>query len=278
MVLRFLMFAGIFFLISCGDIERNNPDDPSSPNYQGGVSPPLQSSSSATPSSPDINYGVVMYNDETYSTVKIGTQTWFQRNLNYAAGGSKCYGEDGPVYNPETGMNDLTLSNSEIQANCVTYGRLYNWLTAMDLPEDCYYDPCSSLIKKKHQGICPEGWHIPSNADWDELMRYVDGTRGTDSPYTSPTAGVYLKTQGGWNSSWDDGGNGQDKYAFSALPGGHGSSFGSFEGIGSGGYWWSASDYSDGYAYYRLMLENSDYASAGNYYKSGLFSVRCLKD
>ena len=99
-----------------------------------------------------------------YRTVVIGTQTWMAENLNYAVEGSKCYDND--------------------PANCVKYGRLYDWSTAMGFPSSCNEDACSSQIQSKHRGICPSGWHLPSYDDWDILMDYVGGYR---------TAGTKLK-------------------------------------------------------------------------------------
>jgi uncharacterized protein (TIGR02145 family) len=195
----------------------------------------------------------VTYEGETYQTVVIGTQTWFKRNLNYNASGSKCYSDE--------------------PSNCATYGRLYNWSTAMVLSSDCNSSTCASQVGTKHKGICPSGWHIPSNADWDKLIRYVDDSSGTSSPYNSPTAGRYLKSTSGWNSN----GNGEDKYGFSALPGGYGNSDGGFSIVGNRGLWWSASEYGSNSAY-RDMYYNYE----GVYYslssKSDLFSVRCLQD
>jgi uncharacterized protein (TIGR02145 family) len=198
----------------------------------------------------------VTHGGETYQTVVIGNQTWFARNLNYNAPGSKCYGEGGEVYDYETD-EWTTLSSSEIQANCQKYGRLYNWATAMD--------------------ICPTGWHLPSNDDWDELFRYVDEQNdgdGDGTPYDSYTAGGYLKATSGWNSS----GNGTDQYGFSALPGGYGYSDGNFLDAGINGYWWSASEDDSNYAYYRNMYYDDEGAYWGYYNKSYLFSVRCLQD
>jgi uncharacterized protein (TIGR02145 family) len=172
--------------------------------------------------------------NKSYKTVKIGEQVWFAENLNYNAKGSKCY------------------DNKE--SNCDKYGRLYDWETAMK--------------------ACPSGWHIPSNADWDKLMRYVDGSTGTESPYNSETAGKYLKATSGWN----DGGNGTDAHGFSALPGGRGDSGGYFDDVGGYGYWWSASGYGSDDAYIRRMIYYLERALYNNDEKYGLRSVRCLQD
>jgi uncharacterized protein (TIGR02145 family) len=176
------------------------------------------------------------YGTQTYKTVKIGTQTWMAENLNYDVKGSKCYDNK-----PD---------------NCAKYGRLYNWETAMK--------------------ICPKGWHLPSNAEWDKLYRFVDGNGGIASkrPYDSPTAGKYLKASSGWNIK----GNGTDNYGFSALPGGSGNSGGSFSLVGYDGRWWSASMGNSGNAYYRTMSYSNERTYWYSIFKSFLFSVRCVKD
>jgi uncharacterized protein (TIGR02145 family) len=275
----FFLFAGVLFFISCSTIERDNPYDQRSPNYNGWVEqpssssfvpssnsapsnsssssvplPPPQSSSSSLIQSGIIHGTPVTYQGETYQTVVIGSQTWMARNLNYDVSGSKCY-NDSP-------------------SNCDTYGRLYDWATAMALPDCGYGTSCGSQIGANHRGICPSGWHIPSNADWDKLVRYVDGSSGTSSPYDSPTAGRYLKSTSGWNSN----GNGTDEFGFAALPGGNGSSDGNFGNVGSNGNWWSATEYIAYNAYIRYM--GYDYEDVLYYdnSKDNLFSVRCLQD
>jgi len=203
---------------------------------------------------------------KVYKTTTIGTQTWMTENLNYNASGSVCY--------------DST-------ANCKTYGRLYDWATAMDLPSSCNSTTCSGRINAKHLGICPAGWHIPSVADWSNLMRYVDSTNGTSNPYDSPTAGKSLKATSGWKKYYDESsnysdGNGIDYYGFSGLPGGYYSGE-RFMNIGYNGDWWSTSEYDGGKAY-RFDLYGGDKAGwedrEGNrkHDKSYFFSVRCVKD
>jgi len=142
----------------------------------------------------------------------------------------------------------------------------------MALPANCNSSTCASQVSAKHRGICPIGWHIPSDAEWDALMTAVGG---------SSTAGRYLKASSGWNS----GGNGEDKYGFSALPGGYGyvpdygDSYYRFTFVGGAGDWWSASDNYD--TCRRRIRYDSD--RAYNYERNdeneiGLFSVRCLQD
>jgi uncharacterized protein (TIGR02145 family) len=95
----------------------------------------------------------------------------------------------------------------------------------------------------------------------------------------SSTAGKHLKATSGWNR----GGNGEDTYGFSALPGGclkFSGDISSFIGVGNYGYWWSSSEYGNAgyFAYYRYMVFNYDDAYYEVNGKSDLFSVRCVKD
>ncbi|MDR0516849.1 MAG: fibrobacter succinogenes major paralogous domain-containing protein [Fibromonadaceae bacterium] len=173
-----------------------------------------------------------------YRTVKIGDQVWMAENLNYNVPGSKCYDN-----NPKVAEK---------------YGRLYDWNTAMK--------------------VCPPGWHLPSNEEWDRLYRFADDSSGTESPYDSPTAGKYLKAKSGWENCEGKSGNGNDNFGFSALPGGFGNSDGYFYNVGNFGYWWNASEGSSYNAYYRYMDHNYEGAYWYDYGKDYLYSIRCLQD
>jgi len=129
--------------------------------------------------SEDIRGDSVEYGGKKYKTIVINGQELMAENLNYNVPGSKCY-DDNP-------------------ANCDKYGRLYDWITVMELHLSCSSLSCAHLINTPHKGICPTGWHIPTNAEWDKLYRSIDGDNGTKSPYDSPTAGRYLKAKQGWN-------------------------------------------------------------------------------
>jgi uncharacterized protein (TIGR02145 family) len=194
---------------------------------------------------PTYTYGSITYEGQTYKTVKIGSQTWMAENLNYNASGSKCYDDD--------------------PANCNIYGKLYDWATAMVLDVNCNDEICSDQIQPKHRGVCPSGWHIPSNAEWDQLLRYADGTNGTDSPYSSYTAGPKLKSQNSWFQSGFP--TGTDDFGFAALPISSNSGY---------AYWWRSNEDNEELAYYtRIFLNGSD-ASWSKGSKSDFCSVRCI--
>jgi len=184
-------------------------------------------------------------NERNDGTVKIGTQTWMAENLNYSISGSKCYDDD--------------------EANCVIYGRLYDWATAMALPSYCNSYTCSERINIPHQGICPKGWHIPSDDEWRILIKFV-----------GKNAGTKLKATSGWDF-YEGIISGADTYGFAALPGGWGDFDGSFNSIGVGGYWWSSLEISDNYASYRGLFYANETVNEG-YGKSYFHSIRCLKD
>ena len=211
---------------------------------------------------------------KSYRTVTIGTQTWMAENLNYNAPGSKCYGEDGQVVVDWDEENDepifTTLSNAEVQANCVKYGRLYDWAAVMGFESSCNSSTCAGQVQSKHQGICPNGWYIPSDAEWETLVKYVDPDATED---WENTAGTKLKSASGWSV----GGNGTDEYGFSALPGGLRWS-GSFYDVGNGGGWWSATEADATRASYRGMYYGHGYVDSAWHNKTIMFSLRCVRD
>ena len=200
---------------------------------------------------------------QTYKTVKIGTQTWMAENLNYAY--------TGVPYNYSGNTSDSTSwCYSNAAANCTKYGRLYTWAAAMDSVgtwstngKGCGYGKtCSPTYPVR--GVCPEGWHLPTQTEWNTLFTAVGG---------QSTAGKMLKSTSGWNSS----DNGTDAYSFSALPAGYRYSSGNFILEGSFASFWSSSEsYSRGA--YRMALDYNDNAFLDGDYKDLGFSVRCLKD
>jgi uncharacterized protein (TIGR02145 family) len=139
-------------------------------------------------------------------------------------------------------------------ANCTKYGRLYDWETALT--------------------ACPVGWNLPGDAEWTALTDYVGG---------SETAGTKLKSKTGWNS-YSGVPTGTDNYGFSALPGGGrvgGVTSGGFFNVdGGNGYWWSATDKNNGYAWTRNMRYDKEYVGRDEVCcnKTYLYSVRCVEN
>jgi uncharacterized protein (TIGR02145 family) len=187
---------------------------------------------------------------QKYVYVTIGSQTWMAENLNYG----------GPASNPNSigmcvGASGASGTLVSSGGHCGTYGRLYNWSAAMNGATSSTTNPSGI------QGVCPSGWHLPSDAEWTALTNHVG----------SP-AGTRLKASSGWSS-----GNGTDVFGFSALPGGGGGS-GGFYLVGDFGYWWSATEDDASFAWLRYMSSNYSNVYSVNYDKSPhLFSVRCVK-
>jgi uncharacterized protein (TIGR02145 family) len=150
----------------------------------------------------------------------------------------------------------------------------------MGFTMNCNTSACSSQIQTKHRGICPTGWHIPSNDDWDQLLRYVDGVDGVDGSdfYKSPTAGKHLKAKNVWKDYEGQSGNGLDTYGFAALPGGYFTSVSGAISDGYLGYWWSTYEYNTILARGRWMYYRDDSTNEIGYDKVAMYSVRCLKD
>jgi len=179
-------------------------------------------------------------------TVPLGGLKWMKKNLNVETAESWCYGEGGQAYDHDNG-EFVTLTPSQIQENCNTYGRLYTWEAAKSA--------CKSV-----------GMRLPTHAEWDALVTAAGG---------SPTAGSKLKSSTGWNSY--SGISSNDQYGFSALPGGGRYPIGFYD-AGDAGYWWTAPEYSGGNAYNRHMYYNYDFVGEHYVDKDIGYSVRCVKD
>jgi len=174
-------------------------------------------------------------NGKKYKTIIINGQIWMAENLDYDV-------KDG-----------VSVCNGKKQDNCDKYGKLYNWTTAMV--------------------ACPSDWHLPTDGEWDELIKYVESENRC-----SNCAGKHLKAKSGWDDYNGKSGNGLDTYGFTALPGGDSRSTGESNNrnLGTSGFWWSATGSASG-AWHRNMgnyYDNADHYSHDDYY---LFSVRCVQ-
>ncbi|SHG73150.1 major paralogous domain-containing protein [Fibrobacter sp. UWCM] len=200
---------------------------------------------------PNISYGEISdsRDGQVYKTIDVGNYTWFAQNLNleYNDGeGNSCPGSD-----PDS---------------CAKYGRMYTWAAAMDTAGvystqalECGAGKVCWLIDPV-QGVCPEGWHLPSNAEWRLLVEAAGG---------ESTAAVALKSTKGWvwNSSNT---SGTDDLGFSAIP----------NGPGEYGYFWSGTENSNISGYrLRLMGDATPSTHLGDGTKStAMNAVRCVKE
>ena len=114
------------------------------------------------------------------------------------------------------------------------------------------------------QGICPDGWHIPANAEWNSLITYL----GTYN------AGTKLKSTSGWFNS----GNGTNSSGFTGLPGGARGFDAVFYDSSKYGYFWTSTEYSGENSWSKILGYNLDYVFGPNDFKSRGISVRCIKD
>ena len=198
-----------------------------------------------------------------YNVVKIGNQIWMAENLKYLPSvvGPGTGSQTTPHYYVY-GYNGTSVTDAKATANYNTYGVLYNWPAAMNGAASSTTNPSGV------QGVCPDGWHLPSDAEWTELTDYLGGTS---------VAGGKLKETG--TTHWNSPNTGAtNETGFTALPGGLRGDDGAFYDIGSYGYWWSATEDIANNAWYRFMSFNfSNVYRIGDPKELG-FSVRCLRD
>ena len=211
----------------------------------------------------------MVYNIVTIAPKGSGySRTWFAENLNYADSSKT------------SSLKGRSWCYNNVAKNCDVGGRMYTWAAAIDSvklatdagnPQDCgYHKTCT--LPAKVQGICPEGWHLPSKSEWEALLTAVGG---------QSNAGEILKSQMGWFTSTDEGGfangNGTDDFGFAALPAGL-RYLDTFDGVGSNTYFWGSTEYGDNSAY-GISL-NRDYVNAklSDLSKSFAIYVRCVKD
>ena len=176
------------------------------------------------------------------------SETWMAENLNYKTANSWCY--------------------EDKDENCAKYGRLYTWASAVGKTEtECGYGHECNLGTGDIRGVCPEGWHLPSQEEWKDLIFVAGG---------SSTGGSVLKSKTGWK--WYLGINNADAFGFSALPAGSSYYGDEYFNEGEWAFFWSSTKYDGDLAYHMYLQYNSEAASLNNHRKYYGFSVRCLKN
>lgn len=227
----------------------------------------------------NIEYGSLIdsRDGQKYKTVKIGDRWWLAKNLNYAADSSYCYNDE-----PDS---------------CAIYGRLYPWTVAMQL--DTIYNKLNvtytETIKGAHQGICPDGWHIPSEEEWNEMIDYADSHNGNEG------ASASLRAKYSWIPDDEYEIKYIDRFGFAGLAAGAraekemrefdcgyhtGYNDNIYCGIGNEAFFWTSTELTDyrnssEHALYFFLhgLENGGFRTSdwGEFTKRAALSVRCVK-
>jgi uncharacterized protein (TIGR02145 family) len=200
-----------------------------------------------------------------YKTVKIGNQIWMAENLKVTR-----YRNGDPI---STGYTDKEWGELNSGAYCYyydvpkyieLYGNLYNWYAADD-----------------ERGICPVGWHVPTDEEWKEL----EVTLGMSNEnvnvyyYRGTNQGAQLA---GETNFWKQGrlvnNSSFGSSGFLVLPGGFRDKYGEYMGIGTNGFIWTSDEEYSGYAIFRMFhYDSSDLSLDINNIQGG-GSIRCIKD
>lgn len=201
----------------------------------------------------------VTFDGYTYASIVLGNgQEWMAENLRtsvYANGDTIANILNNSEWLVDT-MGAWAYYNNTAQYEN-PYGKLYNWFAAID-----------------PRNVCPTGWHVPTDAEWNTLIGYLDPNFDPNALTQSQIAGGYMKTAG---SQYWQGTNpyGTNQSGFSGLPGGARSP--DFWALGTEGYWWSSTEYVSASWIRKLTYANGDvYRDAVN--TDNGFSIRCLKD
>lgn len=194
---------------------------------------------------------------QIYRTVVIGSQVWMAQNLNFNAEGSWCYNN----------REDL----------CKTYGRLYQWTSALDLGSEFLNTDASQSVKPKHQGVCPEGWRVPNSRDMKQLADHV--TRHNQKNSKKENVGTSLKAATGWKKS-EESADGTNLFGFNALPTGSRKADGIFTEIMEDAGFWVTDETGDGIRarYWDLYYANDDFWGSYSNLKTVGYALRCIKN
>lgn len=219
----------------------------------------------------------LLHFNHNYGTVEIAGQCWFSENLrteNYTNG-----------ENIPSNLNTAEWSETTIGARSV-YGESDY---ACSHGEGVGFDPCNETDALENfgrlynaysvidsRGLCPSGWHVPSDSDWMDLEIGLGMTeaqaQGTGGRGT--IQGTILKSTYGWHG----GGGGTDNYGFTIRSSGGRFWFGGFDGAGPNGYYWSTSETAEGNVWIRRFMWDSSQIVRSSYPKPTGFAVRCVID
>ena len=238
------------------------------------------SSSQEYPSTADvIRNAVTDIDGNKYDAVKIGNQVWMASNLRttrYADGTAIPLGDTASMTEPYRYAPGTYESNEENMVNVPAYGYLYNWAAVMHGAESSDANPSGV------QGICPKGWHVPSDAEWTQLTDYMKTRPEYMSSGNSTYIAKALAATWGWESSSDPDAVGYEPSTtnnatgFSALPAG--TYKGIYNNFGIHAKFWSTTETNSNWAWFRCLYYTNANVDRSYGTRGCGFSVRCVRD
>ncbi len=224
------------------------------------------------------------HQQNVYHTVQIGTQCWTKENMRCTTSpkGNLTMGSEYSYDQPNYYNNTSTSTNYNIPLE--DRGMYYNWAGAMDTVFASTDNRDVSFEGRR--GICPEGWHVPSDAEWTTLTEYVSNNHACNDNSEYDAKALAINNEGYWNRGgvsesypcepeYDPATN--NATGFSAVPSGYW--YFGFHNAGNYAYFWSSSSYNSGNnAYGRYLYYNHEDVRRSSSSKDDGFSVRCLKD
>ncbi len=215
-----------------------------------------------TPGSPCPGTPTVTYGGQVYNTVQIGSQCWFRENLNI---GMKIP----PTFNQTDNSLIEKYCYDDLETDCGVYGGLYQWAELVQYLNGATNTGSWSPVPSVHvQGLCPQGWHIPSDDEWTVLANQLGG---------ESVAGGKLKETG--TVHWWDPNVATNESGFTALGCGHRTPEGAFIVLHQYTNYWSSTESAATSAWSRALGHwSGELWHDVNYEKTKGFSVRCLKN
>jgi uncharacterized protein (TIGR02145 family) len=189
---------------------------------------------------------------QTEKEIRIGEQVWMAENLEVVR-----FSNGDPIPQAKTPDEWKKAGENKQPAWCtynnkldyrIRYGKIYNGYAVAD-----------------KRGLCPTGWHVPSDVEWTALVQNLGGELG---------AAKKIKSTGGWH----DDRNGNNSSSFNALPGGSRNAQGEFYSMGMFGYWWSASDFNADLTWIRYLFYEDEKVFRNFSDKTFGHSVRCIRN
>ena len=202
-----------------------------------------------------------------YAVVQIGNQCWLKENMRAT---TKLDGTS-ILQNPASGSSNTeqrAYFYSNDSSNYVKYGCLYNWPAAMN-----------GVTNEGARGICPQGWHVPSDAEWRTLATNAGVGQDSGTGLGKLTGGCDWSSNGSGSQSYPGNYSYTDRNStgFSALPAGYYYSS-SFSEVGTDAYFWSATSNDNSNAYRWNFYYKKEFVGPYGTNRSYGFSVRCVRN